>query len=83
MLYNYTFSFASLKSLTNSGKAFLLRIPFSVIGRCSPVPLAAGKIYLSRAASGHVLEYHRRLPVCIFMADLGSLKKVDKKGFSK
>jgi hypothetical protein len=45
--------------------------------------LAAGTIYLSRAVSGLLLEYYRRLPVCIFMADLGSLKKVDKKGFSK
>jgi hypothetical protein len=69
MLYNYTVSYASLKSLTNSGKAFLLGIPFSVIGRCSPV---------SKAASGHVLEYHRRLPVCIFMAGLGSLKRFDE-----
>jgi hypothetical protein len=47
----------------------LLKIPYSVIGRCYLVPtsqLAAGKctrINLSQVASGMILDNHRRLPV--------------------
>ncbi len=61
-----------------------LRIPLSVIGRCSLVPTShwlQGKcagINLSRAASGMNLQYHRRV-VSIFsvkIAALGSLKRV-------
>ncbi len=50
----------------------LLRIPFSLIGWCFLVPtshLLQGKcarINLSQAASGMILQNHRRLPVSIF-----------------
>jgi hypothetical protein len=60
----------------------ILRIPFSVIGRCSLVPTShwlQGKFNLSEAASGMVLQNHRRLPVSIFsviIATLGSLSRV-------
>ncbi len=79
----YNFLFASLKLLTNFENAYwtLLRIPFSVIGRCSPwsadPSLAAEKINLLQTASGMILQNHRRLPVSIFsfkIAALGSLK---------
>jgi hypothetical protein len=36
----------------------ILRIPFSVFGRCSLVP--------TQAASGMILQNHRQLPVSIF-----------------
>jgi hypothetical protein len=63
----------------------LLRIPFSVIGRCSLVPIShwlLGKFArtnLSQAASGMNLQNHRWLPVCIFnvkIVALGSLKRI-------
>jgi hypothetical protein len=63
----------------------LLRIPFSVIGRCSRVPTShwmqgkCARINLSQAASGMILQNHRRLPVEIFsvkIAALGSFKQV-------
>jgi hypothetical protein len=63
----------------------LLRIPFSVIGRCSLVPNShwlqrkCARINLSQAASGMILQNHRQLPVCIVIvqiAGLGSLKEV-------
>ncbi len=66
-----------LKMLTET----LLRIPFSVIGRCSLVPNShwlqgkCAKINLSQAASGLTLQNHWRLPVSIFsvkMAGSGS-----------
>ncbi len=68
----------------------LLRIPFSVIGRCSLVPtsnLLQGKcarINLSLAAFRIILQNYRRLPVSIFsvkIATLGSLKRVFGKIF--
>jgi hypothetical protein len=62
----------------------LLRLPFSVIGQCSLVPTSywlEGKCAknLPQAASGMILQNHRRLPVSIFIvkiAALGSLKRV-------
>jgi hypothetical protein len=54
----------------------LLRISFFVIGDLS---LAAGRINLSPAAFGIVLQNHKRLLVSIFsvkIAALGSLKRV-------
>jgi hypothetical protein len=63
----------------------LLRIPLSVIGRCSLVPTShsrqgkCARINLSHAASGMILQNHRRLPVSNFsvkVAALGSLKRV-------
>jgi hypothetical protein len=65
-----------------------LRIPFSMIGRCSPVPTShwlqgkCARINLSQAASGMILHNHRRLPVSIFSVALGSLKQL-LEGFSK
>jgi hypothetical protein len=72
------FLFASLKLLTE----ILLRIPFSVIGRCSLLPTShwlqriCARINLSQAALCIILQNHRRLPVSIFsvkIAALGSL----------
>jgi hypothetical protein len=63
----------------------ILRIFFSVIGRCSLVPTChwlqgkCGRISLSPAAFGIILQNHRRLPVKIFsvkIAALGALKRV-------
>jgi hypothetical protein len=63
----------------------LLRIPISVIGRCSLEPTSHwilgkfARITLSQAASCMILQNHRRLPVSIFsvkIAALGSLKPV-------
>ncbi len=60
------FLFASYWSET------LLRIPFSVIGRCSLVPTChwlqgkCARNNLSQAASGIILQNHRRPPVSIF-----------------
>ncbi len=54
----------------------LLRIPFSVIGRCSFVPTS----HWLQAAS-IILQNHRRLPVSIFsvkIAAAGSLKRVTR-----
>jgi hypothetical protein len=74
-LYNYYLLFASLKLLPNFEKMHtetLLRIPFSVIGRCSLVPTTnwlqgkCGRINLSQAASGMILQNHERLPKSIF-----------------
>ncbi len=73
-----------LKMLTET----LLRIPFSVIDRCSLVPISAdlswrkcARINLSQlqAASGMILQNHRVLPVNIFSvrnAAVGFLKRV-------
>ncbi len=69
----------------------LLRIPFSVIGRCSLVPTLhclqgkCARINLLQTASGMTLQNHRRVPVSIFsfkIAALGSLKRL-LEGFSK
>jgi hypothetical protein len=63
----------------------LLRVIFSVTGRCSLVPTSHrvqgkyARINLSQAAFGIVLQNHRRLPVSIFIvkiAALGFLKRV-------
>ncbi len=70
-----------LKMLTET----LLRIPFSVIGRCSLVLTSqrlqgkCARINLSPAASGIILQNHRRLSVSIFsvkIAAFGSLKRI-------
>jgi hypothetical protein len=62
----------------------LLRITISVIGQCSLVPTSHwlqgkyARFNLSQAASGMILQNHRRLPVSIFsvkIAALGSLKQ--------
>jgi hypothetical protein len=69
-----------LKMLTET----LLRIPLSVIGRCSLVPTChwpqgkCARINLSHAASGMILQNHRRLYVSIFsvkIAVAGCLKE--------
>ncbi len=68
----------------------LLRILFCVIGRCSPVPAShwlqgkCARINLSQAASGMILQNHRRLPLSIFsvkIAALGSSKRVTGRTF--
>jgi hypothetical protein len=69
----------------------LLRIPFSVIGRCSLVPTShwlqgkCARINLSQAASRMILQNHRRRqPVSVFIvkiAALGSLKRVTGRTF--
>jgi hypothetical protein len=65
----------------------LLRIPFSVIGRCSLVPIShllkekCPRINLLQAASGMILQNHWRLPLRIFsvkLAALGSSKRLLK-----
>jgi hypothetical protein len=66
----------------------LPRIPLSVIGQFSLVPNShwlqgkCARINLSQAASGMILQNHRRLPVSIFsvkIAALGSLKWVTRR----
>jgi hypothetical protein len=62
------FLFASLKVRTNFENASetLHRIPFCVIGRCSPVPTShwlqgnCSRINLSQAASGMILQNRRQ-----------------------
>jgi len=60
----------------------LLRIPFSVIGRCSQVPTSnwlqgkCARINLSHAASGRILQNYRQLPASVKIAALGPLKRV-------
>jgi hypothetical protein len=82
-----SFYFLLLKLPTNFENLTetLLRIPFPLIGRCSLVPTShrlQGKcaiINLSQAASGIILQNHRRVPVSIFSAKItavGSLKRV-------
>jgi hypothetical protein len=57
----------------------LLGIPFFVIGRCSPMhagshwlPGKWTRINLSQAASGMILQNHRRLPVSIFIVKIAA-----------
>jgi hypothetical protein len=60
----------------------LLRIPFSVIGRCSLVPTSHWLQGKCAAAFGIILQNHRRLPVSIYkvkIASLGSLKRVTER----
>ncbi len=58
----------------------LLRIPLSVIGRCSLVPTShwlQGKcamINLSIAASGMILQNNSRLPVSIFSVKIARFR---------
>ncbi len=75
-----------LKMITET----LLRIIFSVIGRCSHVPTSdwlqekCARINLLQAASNMILPNHRRLSASIFsvkIAALGSLKRVTGKIF--
>jgi hypothetical protein len=60
----------------------LLRIPFSVIARCSLVPTShwlqrkCARNNLSQAASGMILQNRRWLPVCIFSAKIAALGSV-------
>jgi hypothetical protein len=73
-LYNYYLLdcflklFTNLKILTET----LLIIPFSVIGRCSPVSTShwlqgkCARIIMSQAASGMILQNYRRHPVSFF-----------------
>jgi hypothetical protein len=62
-----------LKMLTET----LLRIPISVI--CSPVPTShwlqrkCARSNLSQAASGKILQDHKRLPVSIFSVKIAAL----------
>jgi hypothetical protein len=82
LLWNYLLI---LKMLTET----LLRIPFSVIGRCYRVLTYHGlqgnaqEFSLSQTASGIILQYHRRLPVSISsvskLPTLGSLKRVTRR----
>ncbi len=57
----------------------LLRIPFSVIGRCSLVPTShwlqgkCSRINLSQAASGTILQNLRWLPVSVFSVKISAL----------
>ncbi len=69
----------------------LLRIPLSVIGRCSLVPTSnclqgkCARINMQQAASGKILQNHRWLPVSILsvkIADLGLCSWL-LEGFSK
>jgi hypothetical protein len=68
----------------------LLKIPLSVIGRCSLVPTShwlqkkCARIDLSQAASGMILQNHRWLHVnifCVKIAALGSLKRLSGRIF--
>ncbi len=68
----------------------LLRIPFSVIGRCSLVPSShwlegkCARINLSQASFVMILQNHRRLSVNIFSAKtatLGPFKRVTGRVF--
>jgi hypothetical protein len=68
----------------------LLRIPLSVIGRCSLVPTShwlqgkCARINLSQAASVMILLNHRRLSVNIFSAKIAasaSLKRISARIF--
>ena len=87
-LYKYSlficFFEITLKMLTET----LLRIPFSVIGRCSLVPAShwlqgkCARINLSQAAFGMILKNNRRFPATIFsvkIATLGPLKRVSRR----
>jgi hypothetical protein len=70
-----------------TGTETLLRVPFSLIGRCLPVRVPTShwlqgkcaRINLSWAASGMIIKDHRRLPVSILsikIPDLGSVKRL-------
>jgi hypothetical protein len=60
----------------------LLRISFSVIGRCFLVPTSHwqqgkyAKINLSPVAFGIILQNHMRLSVSIFSVKIAALKRV-------
>ncbi len=83
LLWNYL---QILKMLTKT----LFRIPFSVIGQCSPVSTPHwlqwkwAEIYLSQVNFCVILEDHRRLLVSIFkvkIAAIGSLKSFVARNF--
>jgi hypothetical protein len=65
----------------------LLRIPFSVIGRCSSLgEWERHQIQQSHAVSSIVLQDHIRLPVCIFrvkIAAFGSLNRITTSNFKQ
>ena len=73
LLWNYL---QILKMLTET----LLKIPFSVIGRCSSsadlqwLKGRCARIYLSQAASGMIFQNHRLLPVSIVIVKIAVLK---------
>jgi hypothetical protein len=84
-LHNITF-FASLKLLIilKMLTETLLRIPFSVIGRCSLVPTSHWLQGKYTRVNLCILQNHKRLPVTIFcvkIAALGSLKRVSGRNF--
>jgi hypothetical protein len=62
----------------------LLRILFSVIGRCSLVPPShwlqgkCARINLSQADSDMILQNHRRLPVSIFSVIIAALRSMKR-----
>jgi hypothetical protein len=64
-----------------------LKIPLSVIGQCSALPISHwmhGRINLSQAASGVILQNHRGLSLSIFNVKIdavGSLKRVTERIF--
>jgi hypothetical protein len=69
-----------------TGTETLLRIPFSVIGRCYVVPTShwlqrkGARINLSQGASDMILQHNRRLPVSIFsikIAAISNAKSLD------
>ncbi len=79
------FLFASLKLLTNFENAYwnLLRILFSLIGRCSLLPIShwlQGKCTRINAASGTILQNHRRLPVSIFNVKIAAFGSYSGRG---
>jgi hypothetical protein len=66
----------------------LIKIPFSVIVRCSLVPTSnwlqgkCARINLSFAASSVILQNHSQLPVCIFSVKKNCrLKRVTERIF--
>jgi len=72
--------FEITKMLTDA----LFRISFSVIGRCSPVPIShwmqgnshCARIDLSLAAFGITLQNHRRLPISISAVKIAALRSL-------
>jgi hypothetical protein len=62
----------------------LLRIPFSVTGQCSLVPIShwlqgkCARINLSEAAFGIILQNRRRLPVSIFSVKIAALEPLKR-----
>ncbi len=69
----------------------LLRIPFSVIGRCSLVPtlpwlqVKCARTNLLQTASGMILQSHKQVPVSIFSVKIAAFESLKwyLEGFSK